>query len=152
TLKNGGGSSGNRVPSGAMGPDFTDVVTYGRVTDDRGRPSADKLVAIKRTRDGRDLVVLKPDLSVRGTTALPFNVKRLRVAEKMAFDLDGNGTVDSNEILDLAVVAGDGGIAIVLLGRQGSQIGSSVEVLPRVYGQIPIRGSVNDIEIDGDSH
>ncbi len=129
-----------------VGGDFTDVASYGCSTETHSICS--KIVAIKRTRDSQDLVVAGSDLSITGAVALPFNVRRLRVAQGMRYDLDRDGRITLDETLDLAFVGGDRGIIIVLLGRATTQ---TTETLPRVFGSIPMSGNVLDLEIDADN-
>ncbi|MGC4081089.1 MAG: Ig-like domain-containing protein [Vicinamibacterales bacterium] len=135
----------------SFGGDFTDIVPYGCSTDETKPAECDKLVAIKRTRDGQDIVVMNQAMSVLGAAALPANARRLRVAEHLPFDSNSDGRITPTERLDLAFVGGDNGITIILLGREGLQIGSTTETLPKVYGRVPMNGVVLDLEVMSDS-
>ncbi|MFN7916658.1 MAG: Ig-like domain-containing protein [Vicinamibacterales bacterium] len=148
----GGVGSGHLKAGGqaSFGGDYTDIVPYG-CTDPAQPASCDKLVALKRTRDGQDIVVLNQGMTQLGAAALPANARRLRVVEHVGIDISGDGKISASEQLDLAFVGGDNGISIVLLGRQNSQIGSSAETLPKLYGRVPISGTVLDLDILVDS-
>ncbi|MEQ1728375.1 MAG: hypothetical protein ABL982_08320 [Vicinamibacterales bacterium] len=133
----------------SFGGDFTDIVQYG-CPDPKAPANCDKLVAIKRTRNGQDLVVMGREMGVLGVAALPANARRLRVVEQVAFDLNDDGKTAPGERLDLALVGGDNGITIVLLGIDRSLSTQSSGQFPKVYGRIPMSGLVTDIEVSLD--
>ncbi|MGE3957097.1 MAG: Ig-like domain-containing protein [Vicinamibacterales bacterium] len=148
----GGAGRGHLKANGktSIGGDFTDIVRYGCSGDPTRPNDCDKLVAIKKTRDGQDIVILGRDMSVLGTAPLTANARRLRVAEGLPFDSNGDGTVIPAERVDLAFVGGDNGITIVLLGRANSQVGSTTETLPKIYGRVPMSGTVMELEVSPD--
>ncbi|HWW85600.1 MAG TPA: Ig-like domain-containing protein, partial [Vicinamibacterales bacterium] len=127
-----------KLPSATYPGDFTDIVSY------RGNG----VVAVGRSGTN-NLVVLDPNLAPQADPlGLPTLPRRLRVVTAVPIDINGDGQITPDEILDLAVIAADGAVQFVKLGDSQQRVGDGNGTAPMLIGRINIPGTVRDVEVD----
>ncbi len=130
-----GSDVGANIPQRVVNERLREPVYSGAFTDIAGHGSL--LYAVSPAAG--ELAVLDPNLSLIGSAGLSYVPRRVRVAQGLQTDLDGDGLISSSEVFSLAVLAGDFGISVVDVRNSSA---------PAEIGRIPIPGVVRDVEID----
>ncbi len=120
--------------------DITDVTVY------RG----DTLLALDKTRGSAHIAVLGLSLEqLTSPTSLANTPQRIKVAERLRADLNADGRVLTDEVIDVAAVGTTSEILIYSLADSRGRVGDAQAPKPlSLVSRIPMKGTVRDLEID----
>ncbi len=119
--------------------DITDVIGYDNV-----------LFAIDKTFGNPRLLSLGVSLNEMAPPArLAATPRRLRLGTGVLTDLDGDGRVEADEVVDLVLVGTDRDVSVFKVRDSSGRVGDPQNPAgPQLLTRVPTRGVVRDVEVD----